>query len=288
MILGLFDGGRLGLVDGETVRDVSALFPEASVAGRIDSLIRARIGEVPSDFLESAPVFAIGDVKWDAPLPRPGKIIGAPANYFEHVDEMPNSKTILEWGFFLIASTSVIGPGCTVELPYSDVPTHYEGELAVVIGSGGRDITIEDAWNHVYGYTCLMDITVRSTEDRSTRKSFDTFTPLGPTVVTSDEFVDAGQLDLALTLNGEARQHSNTAKLIYGIPELIAYASSVVTLEPGDVIATGTPAGVGEIHDGDLITVRIEGVGDLSVDVSDSRAIPYAERPGPRTALRRV
>ncbi|GAA3886277.1 hypothetical protein GCM10022381_30510 [Leifsonia kafniensis] len=287
MRLGLFDGGRLGLVRGASVLDISAFAGEPGPAGRLDALVRRGITEIPNEVVASASALSIDDVVWDAPLPRPGKIIGAPANYYDHVDEMPDTATILDWGFFLKAGSSVIGNGGTVEIPYTDVPTHYEGELAVVIGTGGRDIALDDAWNHVFGYTCLMDITIRSSEDRSTRKSFDTFTPLGPTVVTADEVGNAGDLMLRLDVNGVQKQSSSTSKLIYGIPELIAYASSVTTLEPGDVIATGTPAGVGPIVNGDVVTVTIDTVGTLRVDVSDRRAIPHADRPGPRTALHR-
>lgn len=287
MRLGLFAGGRLGAVHEGNVYDVSSLVGEPGPAGRLDAAVRRGLASIPAEMLAQAPVGAASEMKWEAPLPRPGKIIGAPANYFEHIDEMPDSATILDWGFFLKANTSVIGPGGSVELPYTDVPTHHEGELAVVIGKGGRHISLDDAWDHVFGYTCVLDITIRSTEDRSTRKSFDTFTPLGPIVVTADEIVDAADLDLRLTVNGTERQSSNTSKLIYGIPELIAYASSVTTLEPGDVIATGTPAGVGPIVHGDVITLTVEGVGELSVDVNGRGAIAHADRPGPRTALRR-
>ncbi|PWB98020.1 fumarylacetoacetate hydrolase family protein [Salinibacterium hongtaonis] len=291
MRLGLFNGGRLGAVHEGQVYDVSSLVGEPGPAGRLDAAIRAGITSIPSELLTAPAVsgdtVSVDDVQWEAPLPRPGKIIGAPANYYDHIDEMPNSATILEWGFFLKAATSVIGPNGTVEIPYTDVPTHHEGELAVVIGKGGRDISLDDAWDHVYGYTCVLDITIRSSEDRSTRKSFDTFTPLGPVVVTADDVADAANLDLRLTVNGEERQSSNTSKLIYGIPELIAYASSVTTLEPGDVIATGTPSGVSEIFDGDVVTVVIDGIGELTVDVTNRRAVPHADRPGPKTALRR-
>lgn len=288
MRIGLFDGGRLGVVHDDVVHDVSALVDAPpSPEGPLAQAIRDGLGDIPLHVLERHPRVPLQDVRWEAPLPRPGKIIGAPANYFEHVDEMPDSSTVVEWGVFLKASTSVIGPGGTIRLPYRDRRTDHEGELAVVIGKTGRDIALDDALDHVYGYTCVLDITVRSTEDRSTRKSFDTFTPLGPWVVTADEVGDPGDLELRLTVNDEERQHSSTSKLIYGIPELIAYASSVMTLEPGDVIATGTPSGVGPIADGDVVVVEIDRVGSLRVSVSDVAAIPHADRPGPRTALRR-
>jgi 2-keto-4-pentenoate hydratase/2-oxohepta-3-ene-1,7-dioic acid hydratase in catechol pathway len=288
MIIGLFNGGRLGVVEGEWVHDVSpVLGGPVGLDGALASAIRQGVGRFTAEELAAYPGFPLADAAWEAPLPHPGKIIGAPANYFEHADEMPNSATIVEWGVFLKAGTSVTGPGGTVHLPYIDVRTDHEGELAVVIGTGGRNIPLGKAMEHVYGYMCILDITVRSTEDRSTRKSFDSFSPLGPWVVTADELADPGDLDLRLTVNGQTRQHSSTSRLIYGVPELIAYASSVMTLEPGDVIATGTPAGVGPITDGDTVEVTIEKIGSLRVVVSGASGIPYADRPGPRTALRR-
>lgn len=287
MRIGLFNGGRLGVVQAQQVRDISGIVGSDAPQGALHEVIRRGL-RIDDALMASAPAVPIAEVRWDAPLPRPGKILGAPANYYEHVDEMPDAHTILDWGVFLKANTSVTGPDGVVELPYTDKRTDYEGELAVVIGRGGRDIPLEDALDHVYGYTCVLDITVRSSEDRSTRKSFDTFTPLGPLVVTADELGDPGDLTLRLDVNGEPKQDSTTAKLIYSVPAVIAYASSVMTLEPGDVIATGTPAGVGPIVDGDVVTLRVEGVGELSVSVSDRRAIAYADRPGPSVALTRA
>ncbi|MGP6170029.1 fumarylacetoacetate hydrolase family protein [Microbacterium sp. A196] len=287
MRIGLFNGGRLGVVQEPVVRDVTDLVGSDAPQGPLHEVIRRGI-RIDEGMLASAPSVPIADVAWDAPLLRPGKILGAPANYYEHVDEMPDSNTILDWGVFLKASTSVTGPGGVIELPYTDKRTDYEGELAVVIGRGGRDIPLDEALDHVYGYTGVLDITVRSTEDRSTRKSFDTFTPLGPVVVTADEFGDPGDVALRLEVNGELKQDSTTAKLIYSVPAVIAYASSVMTLEPGDVIATGTPAGVGPIVDGDVVTLRIDGIGELSVTVSGRRAIAYVDRPGPSVALTRA
>lgn len=287
MKLGLFGGGRPGVIEGGRVYDVSGLVPASrGPQGALASMIEA--GTVlDRDAVLSAPSRPFVGVTWEAPLPRPGKIIGAPANYFEHVDEMPDSSTVVEWGVFLKAGTSVLAPEGVIQLPYSDKRTDHEGELAVVIGREGRHIAVEEAAEHVFGYTCALDITVRSSEDRSTRKSFDTFTPLGPWLVTADEVGDASDLSLRLSVNGETRQHSSTAKLIYGVRELVAYASSVMTLEPGDVIVTGTPAGVGPIADGDVLEVSIERVGALRATVSGDAAIAYENRPGPRTALRR-
>lgn len=214
----------------------------------------------------------------DLPLPPPSKVIGAPANYLDHVDEMPDSQTVVDWGLFLKAPSSIIGNGGTVRLPYTDKRTDQEGELGVVIGRTARNVSAQDALDYVFGYTCLLDITVRSTEDRSLRKSFDTFTPIGPHVVTADE-VDPSDLELRCWVNDELRQHTSTSKLIYDVPRLIAYASAAMTLHPGDVLATGTPAGVGPLADGDKVVVDISGVGRLEVGVSSDGAIPYEDRP---------
>lgn len=284
MRLGQFDGRRLGLVVGDLVYDVT---DQVGSVEAPDGPLGAHIRSQGASLVAAGPGISIENVRWEAPLPRPAKIIGAPANYYDHTDEMPDSATIVDWGLFLKAPTSVLGPGGVVRLPYTDKRTDYEGELAVVIGRAGKGISRDSALDHVFGYTCLMDITVRSTEDRSTRKSFDTFTPLGPWIVTADEIGDPSTLDLALRLNGDLRQQTSISKMIYGIPDLIAYASSVMTLEPGDIIATGTPAGVGPLAAGDEIVVEIDRIGSLAVTVTADGAIDYAARPGPATALQR-
>ena len=217
-----------------------------------------------------------------APVARPGKVVGAPVNYLDHQAEMGEQRTIADYGMFLKAPSSVIGPTGSVRLPYTDVRTDHEGELGVVIGRTASRVPAEHALDHVLGYAPVLDITVRSGEDRSTRKSFDTFTPFGPWVTTADEVPDPGALDLRCWVDGELRQHASTADLIYGVAELIAYTSHVMTLHPGDVIATGTPAGVGPIAAGQRVVVEIEGLGRLDVGVTDEGAIAYADRPGRR------
>lgn len=217
-----------------------------------------------------------------APIARPGKVVGAPVNYLDHKAEMGEQRTIADYGMFLKASSSVIGPGASIRLPYRDVRTDHEGELAVVIGRTASRISVQDALDHVFGYAPVLDITVRSGEDRSTRKSFDTFTPFGPWVTTADEVPDPGALELRCWVDDELRQHASTADLIYDVAELIAYTSHVMTLYPGDVIATGTPAGVGPIVAGQRVAVEIGDLGRLEVGVSDQGAIDYADRPGPR------
>lgn len=233
--------------------------------------------------LDRCPRQTLDGIRLTAPLPRPGKIVAAPVNYLDHQAEMGEQRSIADYGIFLKASTSVIGPGQMVELPYSDKRTDQEGELAVVIGRTARNIGPDHALDHVAAYTCGLDISLRSSEDRSTRKSFDTFTPLGPWLVTADEIPDPDNLDLRCWVGDVLRQETNTAELIYSVSELIAYASSVMTLEPGDVILTGTPAGVGPLQDGDHVRLEIESIGALEIAVSSQHAVPYGARPQGRT-----
>jgi 2-keto-4-pentenoate hydratase/2-oxohepta-3-ene-1,7-dioic acid hydratase in catechol pathway len=209
-------------------------------------------------------------------LGRPGKIIAAPVNYRRHMSEMSETLDINDLGLFLKAPSSICGQGDVVRLPYSDRRFDQEGELGVVIGREARAIAEGEALDAVLGYTCLLDITMRGGEDRSLRKSFDTFTPIGPWVVTADEVGDPGSLGLTCCVNGQVRQAGNTRDLIWPVPRLVAYASSVMTLHPGDIIATGTPEGVGPLAHGDTIELEIEKVGTLAVSVSaaDATACP--------------
>jgi len=215
-----------------------------------------------------------------SPIRRPQKIIAAPVNYRDHQVEMSEQSSISDYGVFLKANSSITGPNGIVELPYTDRRIDQEGELGIVIGSRGRHIPAADAMHYVFGYCCLLDVSVRSTEDRSTRKSFDSFTPIGPWITTRDEVPDPSGLQLECWVNGELRQKASTSELIFDVPLLIEYASSVMTLEPGDIIATGTPAGVGSLADGDHVRVAIERLGELHISVDGSKAIPYASRPG--------
>jgi len=171
--------------------------------------------------------------------------------------------------------TAVTGPGQPIVLPRNSAKPDYEAEFAVVIGKRGRHIP-EDRWReHVFGYTIMNDVSARdfqmATSQWTMGKTFDTFAPLGPAVVTADEVPDPHSLAISLTLDGELMQNSNTGNMIFKVPRLIAFLSSVFTLEPGDIISTGTPAGVGFarkpprwLKPGDEVTVRVEGLGELS------------------------
>jgi 2-keto-4-pentenoate hydratase/2-oxohepta-3-ene-1,7-dioic acid hydratase in catechol pathway len=202
----------------------------------------------------------------------PSKVIAAPLNYRLHIEEMrPLVKgelhAIERYGVFLKAPSSIVGPDALVELPFPDRRTDHEVELGVVIGRTARNVAAADAMRHVFGYTGVMDITVRGDEDRSTRKSFDTFTPVGPVLVTADELPDPHHLSLQLWVNGEQRQNGNTRDMIWNVPKLIEYASHVMTLYPGDLFSTGTPDGVGLLRPGDEVTMEVERIGRLSVKV---------------------
>jgi 2-keto-4-pentenoate hydratase/2-oxohepta-3-ene-1,7-dioic acid hydratase in catechol pathway len=208
-----------------------------------------------------------------APIPRPAKVICIGLNYRDHAIEsnlpIPETPTV-----FAKFPTAVIGHGHPIVLPKASTRPDYEAEMAVVVGRGGRHIP-EAAWrDHVFGYTCLNDVSARDFQMATSQwmigKTFDTFAPIGPEIVTADEIEDPHSLEISCVLSGDEMQHSNTKNLIFGVPQLIAYLSSVFTLEPGDIIATGTPAGVGfarkpprYLKDGDEVRVKVEGIGEL-------------------------
>ena len=208
-----------------------------------------------------------------APVPRPPKLICVGLNYRDHAKEsgmeIPAVPTI-----FNKFPNVVIGPGETVVLPKASAKPDYEAEFAFVIGKGGRHISADRWSEHVFGYTIVNDVSARDFQMQTTQwlmgKTFDTFAPMGPWIVTADEIADPHALDIRMTINGEVLQNSNTRELIFRIPELIAFLSSVVTLEPGDIVSTGTPAGVGFGHkpprwlrEGDECIVSVESIGEL-------------------------
>jgi 2-keto-4-pentenoate hydratase/2-oxohepta-3-ene-1,7-dioic acid hydratase in catechol pathway len=217
--------------------------------------------------------FAAQSVQFLAPVPRPPKLICVGLNYRDHAletkMEIPKVPTI-----FSKFSSSVIGPGQPIVLPKNSTQPDYEAEFAFVIGTGGRHIAASDWEQHVFGYTIINDVSARDFQMATTQwlmgKTFDTFGPMGPHIVSRDEIADPHGLDISLRVNGEVLQQSNTRELIFKIPELIAYLSSVFTLEPGDVVSTGTPAGVGFarkpprfLRPGDDIVVSVAGIGEL-------------------------
>jgi 2-keto-4-pentenoate hydratase/2-oxohepta-3-ene-1,7-dioic acid hydratase in catechol pathway len=216
------------------------------------------------------------------PVPVPRELLAAPENYAAHIEEMaareasaraPNAgRSPREVGFFLKAPGSIVGPSDAIELPpWPGRRFDHEGELAFVIGRQARAVEPEEALDYIFGYTCLLDITLRTTpehrEERPMRKSFATFTPVGPVLVTADEIRDPGDLGIRVWVNGELRQDSTTADMLVGVPELLAMASRVLPLAPGDLFTTGSPSGVGPIVPGDVVTVEIDRIGRMSLPV---------------------
>ena len=225
----------------------------------------------------SAPVAAallpISRVTLQAPIPRPGKLVCMGHNYMDHSATAPGELPV-DPNLFLKASSCVIGPGQPVVVPPASSAIDYEGEFCFVIGRRASRVSEAEAMKVVAGYTLLNDVTARDYTRRVSQwmlgKSFDTFAPLGPALVTADEVPDPHQLELVLTVNGEERQHSNTRNLIFSIPFLIAHISAVLTLEPGDVVSTGTPSGSGAgrkppvyLQAGDQVRLVVEKVGEL-------------------------
>jgi 2-keto-4-pentenoate hydratase/2-oxohepta-3-ene-1,7-dioic acid hydratase in catechol pathway len=224
---------------------------------------------------EGLPGPRLADVELQPPVPDPSKILAAPINYRDHQVEMNVNAQVDSLGLFLKSPSSLTGPDSTVRLPYSDRRFDQEGELALVIGRTAYQIDPAQASEFVFGYTGLLDITMRGGEDRSTRKSFETFSPMGPWLVTPDEFGNPANTDLRCWVNDDLRQCANTRDLIWSPHKLVWFASWVSHLEPGDIITTGTPAGVGPLQHGDVISLELAGLGRrLEVRVSAEGAIP--------------
>jgi 2-keto-4-pentenoate hydratase/2-oxohepta-3-ene-1,7-dioic acid hydratase in catechol pathway len=210
--------------------------------------------------------FDLSAVKLLAPA-CPSKIVCIGLNYAEHAAELkmhlPNEPVI-----FLKPPTAAIGPGAEIVFPSSSQQVDYEGELAVLIRDRCKDVPAREAEKHILGYTCFNDVTARDLQRRDgqwTRsKSFDTFAPFGPWISS----VDPADLDIQTRVNGEVKQSSNTSDLIFDVPRLVEFISHIMTLEPGDVIATGTPPGVGPLGKGDVVEVEIEGIGVLENSVA--------------------
>ena len=282
MKLASFNGGRIGVVIDEDIVDISDLVnatPNAwppvamlHVIARFASL-RGKI----EDFVQTAARTKLSGVRLETPVAWPNKVIAFPANYHAHVEEMKTGTGLISpfkadgQGFFLKANSSLSGPNDPIVLPnIQNRQIHHECELAIFIGKGGREISRDDALGHVFGYACLIDVVVRGKEERVMRKSYDSFCPVGPYIVTADEVPDYDAINLQLSVNGETRQNASTRDLIVDIPEMIRMASAVMTLYPGDIIATGTPAGVGPIHGGDKVVIEIGKVGKMSINVVQS------------------
>lgn len=243
-------------------KDLNAVMARmASYVGVVKDLEKARV--LDKLWLEAGVVLL-------APLPAPNRILAIGRNFSEHAKEL-GSEVPDEPIVFQKASSSVIASGQPIVLPQGIGRVDFEGELAVVISTGGRNLSEAEALSHVAGYTLLNDVTARDAQRRAIAKSlpwflsksYDTFGPLGPYIVTPDEVGDPSALTLTLSVNGEIKQQAVLSEMLFSIPALIAYLSKHIALAPGDVIATGTPPGVGPLHPGDLVEVRIPEIGTL-------------------------
>jgi 2-keto-4-pentenoate hydratase/2-oxohepta-3-ene-1,7-dioic acid hydratase in catechol pathway len=279
-----FAEGRLGLVEGSQVKDVTAaldVLPGYHYPLPTYDVLIANLDRVTARVREIAP--AAGSVPLEglkllSPVANPGKIVAAPVNYQKHLDEAKadvqihsnnpaHTLTIHKAGLFLKANSSLVGPGEGIALRHLARRNDHEVELAVVIGKRCNKVSKEHALEYVAGYSIGLDISIRGTEDRSFRKSADSYMVLGPWLVTADEIPNPGSLDLWIQVNRQIKQNSNTKYLILGVPELIEMASLFYTLYPGDVIITGTPEGVGPIEPGDTLLAYVEKIGTMTVEV---------------------
>jgi len=279
MKIAVINDNRLAIVQEGRVFDVSesVSWDCNNVQGSLVRLMREFYQLKPT--LESAVNQAQGypleEVKLRAPVPAPSKIWAAPVNYLNHQSEM-NAQfnnapfTIERLKLFLKAPSSIVGPGETILLPFKDRRHDHEAELAFVVGREAKNVSMEEAPNYIFGYFGCLDITLRGEEERTWRKSFDTFTPIGPWIVTADEVGDPHKLQMDLWVNDELRQSINTDQMIFNCYKCLEVASQSMTLYPGDIITTGTPAGVGPIEKGDQVRLRIERIGEfvMHVDVA--------------------
>lgn len=289
-----YDDGKFGLVDRNSVRDVTAItaiLPQFRYPFPRHDLFVAALPELRAPLEEAAPASSpipLSQVSLLSPIANPGKIIAAPVNYRRHLEEVRGDPAlhhqnaiheIRRAGLFLKAPSSVIGASERIAIRHLERRTDHEIELAVVIGKACDNVDRADALSYVAGYCIGLDITVRGPEERSLRKSIDTYTVLGPWLTTADSIADPANLELSLEVNGEIRQRANTRDLIMGISELIEFASQFYVLQPGDVILTGTPDGVGPIRPGDVIRATIQDLGEMTVEVvaRESRAASLFE-----------
>jgi 2-keto-4-pentenoate hydratase/2-oxohepta-3-ene-1,7-dioic acid hydratase in catechol pathway len=270
---------RIGVADGDEMVDLSASVPDlpremvAFLEAGPDAMEAARAA------VSNGTRIPLADVHLEAPITRPPKFLAVGLNYADHVAESgmetPEHPTI-----FNKQSTCVTGPTDPVHVPRASHVLDYEGELGIVIGRRGRHVSRDDAADYIAGYVVVNDVTVRDWQFRTPTwtmgKSFDTHGPIGPWIVTTDEIGDPHRLDLRTYVNGELRQESNTKQLIFDCFNLVEHFSTAFTLEPGDIIATGTPSGVGIVHKppqilkaGDVVRVEIEGIGEIENPIID-------------------
>jgi 2-keto-4-pentenoate hydratase/2-oxohepta-3-ene-1,7-dioic acid hydratase in catechol pathway len=260
-----------------------ALLPDNTIVTLGDTY-RDALGVIASGVTglpHNGPTVSLDAVRLHAPLANPPRVFAIGLNYRDHAKESGMEIPTTPVVFFKL-TTSIIGPGDAIVLPKNSTMPDYEAEFAFVIGKGGYRIPAAAWQHHVYGYTIVNDVSARDVQFATTQwsmsKSFPTFCPMGPAIVTADEIADPHALQISLSIDGETLQNSNTRELVFGIPQLIEHLSSITPLLPGDVISTGTPPGVGLgrnpkrwLKPGETVTVTIEGLGSLTNPVVDEQ-----------------
>lgn len=278
-----FNDNRLGLVSSDGVRDVTNALNKLPTATypfpRHDALI-AHLAELAPEIerlAKSGKPTPVDKVKLLSPVANPGKIIAAPVNYKKHLEEALADKgihhgnlvqEIHKAGMFLKATSALVGPGEGVKLVHTDRRNDHEVELALVIGRTAKNVSAANAMEYIAGYCIGLDMTIRGPEERSLRKSPDSYCVLGPWLATRDEVPDPGELSVKISVNGAVKQDAHTSDLILSVGELIEWGSAFYTLHPGDVILTGTPQGVGPVRPGDVMLATVERIGSMQVQVS--------------------
>jgi 2-keto-4-pentenoate hydratase/2-oxohepta-3-ene-1,7-dioic acid hydratase in catechol pathway len=253
--------------EGNFVLDLTA-------AGYADALAVIKGGLAPFIPDGTYPTYPASEVRLHAPLANPPRVFAIGLNYRDHAIEAKMAIPATPVVFFKLQS-AMIGPGEAIVLPKNSTEPDYEAEFAFVIGKGGYRIPAAKWREHVYGYTIVNDVSARdvqfATSQWTMAKSFPTFCPIGPAIVTTDEIRDPHNLAIRLTIDGVVYQSSSTRELIFKIPELIEYLSSITPLEPGDIVSTGTPSGVGMgrtprrwLKSGEMVTITVEGLGSLT------------------------
>jgi 2-keto-4-pentenoate hydratase/2-oxohepta-3-ene-1,7-dioic acid hydratase in catechol pathway len=291
MKLAVFDDNRVAVVEEDMLYDVTDAVPGRCVSWPpvfMQTLIHEWKSTKPQLLAkrQAAKPIPRASATLRSPIPYTTNIVAAPANYRKHVGELGDravtkaGSSAREVGFFLKATSSLSGADEPIVLPRnSGRRFDHETELGVIIGRTAKHVRREEALNYVFGYSCLIDLSMRiepgtPAEERCTRKSFDSFTPLGPWLVTADDVPDPQVLSNRLWVNDKLRQQTNTREMIVGVAELIELITSVMTLQPGDVIASGTPEGVGPVKPGDRVTIEIERVGRMTLNVIEATATP--------------
>ncbi len=268
------DGAKLGAVKGEGVVDLGRRFPSLSDnAAELIKQWRDLSGEVQTVVAQSAPDVALAKVRLLAPVARPGKVMGIGLNYADHIKES-GQETPRHQVWFTKAVTAINGPFDPIEISCASPMVDYEAELVVVVGKRCRHVPKESAAEVIFGYCAGNDVSVRDWQLRTPQwvlgKSFDTHAPIGPWIVTANEVGDPHTMGIRCFVNGERRQNSNTENLVFNVYDQIAHLSEAMTLEPGDLILTGTPGGVGGamrppkfLKAGDKVRVEIDRIGTI-------------------------